>query len=454
MESQTIESWIIKTTEIPQIDEINEWLSNNKYLLNTNKTEYDIIEKYVCEIALFHIKEKNIEYDPLLSTHYIEFSLLNEERFIIDYEKPKKKYPLFSTITYLSDEYNPLIFTNTDMEAYKYKELKDEETILCSIPQKNTHILFDSSKYYGFLYGDKPRPLCLKINLWNIKPQNTTIYSPTSTNTTRTILHENNLRLVFEKQNDNICQEKLINNKNILESLLYNTEVEQVDKITTLVNKYRNPTESQEKNIKNIIKINNIFKNLNYSVLQEKYGKNTEDLYPFINEEIEMNETNRFNKVITIRNILSKDVCYWIINETEKMNKWATSSYKNYSTYLNVENLPSVLNFILFVSNFWLQKIKELYEVENINTNIKDIFISKCTKDDKSTKKNKDDSFLTLNIQLNDTVDFQEGKIEFTEGEYMLQQGDMIIYGGKKERTNGSVIDGIKYVLVIMIDLF
>lgn len=433
-----METWNINSLE--NIDEIFRVLENKKYLLDLNKTEYDIIEKYVYEIIMFHLNRRNIEKE----THYIEFSLLNEERFMIDYEKPKKKYPVFSTITYLNKpltDCNPIIFTNVDMEAYKYKELKDEETFICSIPHPNTHILFDSSKYYGFLYGNNiPRPLCLKINLWDIPPKNGNVYS------SNLPICGNELEIIFEKQNDIVPQENVIYKKNILETLLYEVQGEQIEKITAILEKY---------NEKKLIQINNSFKNLNYTVLQEKYGTYTEDLYPFINEEIEMNETNRFHKIITIRNILSKDVCYWIINETEKLNKWGNCSYNNYSTYLNVENIPSVLNFILFVSNFWLQKIKEIYQVEKIDTNIKDIFISKYTKDDKSVKKNKDNSFLSLNIQLNDIVDFQGGDIEFLEAQenYVLQQGDMIIYNGKKERTNGSVMDGIKYVLVILLEL-
>lgn len=490
MTTVTLESWNINSAE-DFIDNIAGLDVGKKYLLNLDKSgERDIIEKYVLEIIEFHASNKGIVLDAA-GTHYIEFSIFNENIFVIDYEKPRKKYPVFSTMTYLdgvvggSASGKCLIFTDTNLEAYKYKEFKEMEQMLCSIPQKNCHILFDSSKYYGFCGGSSSRkPLCLKINLWNIKPSGADFYVAAGAVSDAA----GACSLIFEKQNDNICEETLITNKNILEQLLYNNAGEQIQEIDKIINKYtvsvtksclllrRNPDlvnfpttaapppeNATKENL--LIRINHKFKNLSYFDLKTKYGENAEDLKPFIDAGIAVSETNRFNKNVTIGNLLSKDVCYWIINEVMKINKWSTSSsYNNYSANLNVENIPAVLSYLLFVSNFWLQKIKEIYEVPDIDCNIKDMFISKYTKEEQvvGVSWNKDNTFLSLNIQLNDGVDFQGGGIEFIGGNggggdgggvCFLEQGEALIYNGKKERTNGCVTDGEKYVLVILVEL-
>ena len=455
----TIETWNINSAKnFIDIDKniIAGLDGGKKYLLDLNKSvERDIVEKYVLEIVKFHAIDIDVETD------YIEFSIFDENNFVIDYEKSRKKYPVFSTMTYLSRDYaeNYLIFTETNLDEYKYKEFKEVGQMLCSIPQKNCHILFDSSKYYGFCGGGSGsgKPLCLKINLWrNIKPSGADFYVARA----GSVVVASSGSLVFEKQTDNICEETLITNKNILETLLYNNSGsgEQIDKMTAIVNKHKISCEGTLQ--KNFINIKNIFKKFSGVDLTTKYGKNAEDLMPFIGDGgsgAMVAENNRFNKNVTIRNLLSKDICYWIINEVIKYNKWSSGSNKNYSANLNVENIPAVLSYVLFVSNFWLQKIKEIYCVPDIDCNIKDIFISKYTKDEEviGVSLNKDNTFLSLNIQLNDGVDFKGGAIEFTrDGEsYLLEQGEALIYNGKKDRTNGCVVDGEKYVLVILVDL-
>ena len=477
----TIESWNINLAE-NFIDNIVWLVSGQKYLLNLNKREpADIIEKYVLEIVEFHTKNCGIVLDMSgtgTGTHYIEFSIFNENNFVIDYEKSRKKYPLLSTMTYLGGgDYaeNYLIFTETNLEEYKYKEFKEVEQMLCSIPQKNCHILFDSSKYYGFCggggsgSGGSSKPLCLKINLWNVKPSGAINYVATDDTIGWGGVVCGAGSLIFEKQINNICEETLISNKNILEKLLYNNEGrEQIKNLDEIINKYIavgvGAGAGAETMQKNIIRINHKFKNFTFLDLTTKYGKNAEDLKPFISDEgadVAMSENNRFNKNVVIRNLLSKDICYWIINETIKYNRWTVSSvYKNYSANLNVENIPAVLSYVLFVGNFWLQKIKEIYGVPEIDCNIKDIFISKYTKEENvvGVSWNKDNTFLSLNLQLNDGVDFQGGEIKFSGGgddvcNYCLQQGEALIYNGKKERTNGAVVYGEKYVLVILVEL-
>jgi predicted 2-oxoglutarate/Fe(II)-dependent dioxygenase YbiX len=101
--------------------------------------------------------------------------------------------------------------------------------------------------------------------------------------------------------------------------------------------------------------------------------------------------------------------------------------------------------------------IKKIYNCENVKFSINDIFISKYTKEKINETQSKDSSFLTLNIQLNDEIDYIGGEIIFSDYPHekmIIHQGDMIIYNGNKLRTKGGVSDGVKYVLVLIIEIF
>jgi hypothetical protein len=179
------------------------------------------------------------------------------------------------------------------------------------------------------------------------------------------------------------------------------------------------------------------------------------DIFPFVNKDDDtiIDSDNRFYKIKLMTDILSHEICYWIINESEKVKEWNPSPYKNYDNYLNIEKLPHILNFILYISNFWIVNINKLYDLNNKNLriNIKDIFVSKYCKSNIDNDYYIDNSFLSLNIALNEITDFTEGEIKFDDlNKIKLNQGDSVIYSGKTERTKGSVSDGVKYVLVLL----
>ena len=156
---------------------------------------------------------------------------------------------------------------------------------------------------------------------------------------------------------------------------------------------------------------------------------------------------------------MSPDVTYWILNECFKYSHWKQSKYKNYEYQVNLETFPHILNYILFIGNFWLLEIRKLYGIPNkLNLNIKEVFISKYTHNKIIKQKSSDGSFLIMNIQLNDKVEYTNGDINFEnsmneEEQIHLNKSDCIIYNGKKMRTPGNVSYGEKYVLVIIIEL-
>jgi predicted 2-oxoglutarate/Fe(II)-dependent dioxygenase YbiX len=58
---------------------------------------------------------------------------------------------------------------------------------------------------------------------------------------------------------------------------------------------------------------------------------------------------------------------------------------------------------------------------------------------------------------LNDNIDYKDGEVVFTNGisseKIMINQCDMLIYNGKQLRTNGNVSGGVKYILVLMLEI-
>lgn len=409
-----------------------------------NKNNFNNTEQAIFNIAAFHLNQKGI-----VNTNdtYIDFSIETENyNFKIDFNKYVKKYPILSIFTFLDDDVNPLILTGIDLEMYKFKEIPSDPSFRSIIPSKNSQIVVDTSKYYGFYKINDKNSRILKINIWDfdITSQIPLYISENSANTEIVINNSSTISLLnIHTQYENVVY------KNMIEFFLYEEDNKQIFILDNIFKKY-------EKN-STILISNRANDYYDIDILKEKYGDVAYDIAPFVNKFTHDDydiKSNRFYKNKIIQNILSKDICYWIINECEKVN-FEISKYHNYNTYLNIEKMPSILNFLLFITNFWLLDIKKIYGCENIAYNMYDIFVSKYTKDTVCLDKHQDNSFLTLNIYLNDIIDYKDGEIIFEdESEKIhINQGDMLIYNGKKMRTNGSVSDGVKYILVIMIEV-
>jgi hypothetical protein len=396
------------------------------------------LEKYIYDIVKFHSNNKNISLNK--NNHFIEYSLCKQSNVLnIEYNKKNKKFPLFSIIcnTFDNTENDYFLFTDINIENYKYKEIPEENNLIICIPGRNTNIVFDGSKYYGLIKNSNNS--YLKINVWEDTPVNN---RNNTNNFDNTQVFDSN---IFIENNKITCEK--INSENIVEKILYeNTDIA-VNTFKTIIEKHNNSNIIIIKNRKN--------QNIDYELMHEKYGDLTEDIFPFLNNDIDIQDNNRFNRNKIVKSTLSKDVCYWIINESEK-KKFEDSPFKNYNTYLNIEQIPSVLNYILFVTNIWFYEIKNRYSINTeLYLNIKNIFITKQTKyQGENINKNIDDDFFTINIQLNDTNDYTGGEIVFENNDTIsLEQGDMLIYNGKKLRSKENIKTGFKYTLVLMIDL-
>ena len=167
-----------------------------------------------------------------------------------------------------------------------------------------------------------------------------------------------------------------------------------------------------------------------------------------------MKNSNMFYRNRFLRRALPFEVCYWIINECEKHNQWKSCDYCHYSLYTVIDHIPSILSFVLFIVNFWMQQVKKMYNFD-LPLDIKDAFVAKYNKSQPTSELTHNGNFLTLELQLNDTKDFRGGGVMFDgdTDEISLSQCDMMIYTGMRGRTSGSVVDGEKFVLVILFDI-
>lgn len=420
---------------------LNTLENEKKYVLNIqNKEKFDLFENCVYKMA------SSIFENLYMNKHHIEFYNYSKNNLDIEYNKKTKKSPLKSSLLILSEPKNHLLFTNFDIDQYKYKEIPDENYFNIVLCEKNNFISFDSSKYFGFYKSNKyeKNPICLIVNIWDIELSNNILYESNETAFIKTIESKNIIM--------NTC-DKIVINESFTEKILYNYDENNYE-INDLIFNHNKIEEIQKDN--NIITIKNFIKcNHNEDFLINKYGEISKQIIPFLNnDDNELEETNIFYKNTIIQKTLSTDVCYWIINECEKHNKWEISKYENYPNYLNLELLPHVFSFIHYLLNGLTTQIRKIYNFENVfNIKITDLFITRYEKSDYSNIKMKDNSFLTLNIQLNDKLDYIRGDIFFNEeNSITIEQGDMLIFNGKRKRTRGAVTDGVKYVLVIMID--
>lgn len=455
-----IQNWKIEVNS----DEIYDFIKNNvsfngTNLLNTDQDSFNLLEKYVYDISMFHFNRLNIEYDS--KSHYIEFwckstTDLNKFHFDCDeYEKLINNnyiYPLLSNIVYLNDSIYPTLITNIDLEKYKYKEFENEKNITLVFPKKNKHISFDGSKRHGvtsiFSEEDVNEPrYIIAINLWNVKPTNVEYYQKEKTNK----MYDNKIQVI----NINPCNEceniivvKDILNYDFFENLFYKNK----NKNNCVIFSDLLKIEFYENN-KYIFKIEE--KNEEKNVELTKANKLLIDIEN-IKTIDNIVSTNRFLQRCILNNIYSQDTCNWIINESELYAKenggWTTNRHNNYpTTDIPVNSIKPIFKYVLGTIPNIMTKIYKSYCIpESISINIVDLFIVKYEKGAQNKLEiHTDGSFITFSIMLSSSKDYEGGGTEFNDGiQTFLEQGDILVHSGYVKHSGLEITKGTRYILV------
>ena len=451
------------------INEIKNYseILKKSYLLDLNKEHFDILEKYIYETVEYHCQHNNI---ILTNELFVEFYFENEDNNTSLSKNHKKTennvyvYPLINCITYLNEKINPILLTNIDIEKYIYKDFSFEKQILLLYPKINTQIIVDSSKFYkGFnKYNFDNSELKLMVNVWNINPINIEYYVPSSItnyNKNNSIICINKNKLNFKKIN--ISNE--IINFELFENLFYRHEYEYNKKLLEVLESFE-LNENENENDLLIFNLNEEIEKQNKELnLKNKYGDIYELIKDVYNDNININ--NRFLQRLIKENLYSFDTCNWICSEFDNFivhnRGFQNSKCLNKSIiYVSIEKIPHILSFVLISLKNINEIIRKFYCLdEKINFNIIELNIVKynynISKDYSLSEKN--DTFFTFRILLNDIKDFEEGEIRFDDGiTYKLNQGDFLLNSSRINYYNLPLKKGIKYILVgnINIDFF
>jgi hypothetical protein len=154
---KNINSWHITSQYLKQIcDSIN--TISDSYILNTDKNDFNIIEKFIYELSMFHIKRLDKEWNN--KKYFIEFWWKNDivtnnlfiHRFHIDkdefvFKKNNQMIcPILSTVTYLNNSNCPTVIYNGKIRNIDNTKVED---LILSFPMEFKHICFDGSMPHG-----------------------------------------------------------------------------------------------------------------------------------------------------------------------------------------------------------------------------------------------------------------------------------------------------------------
>lgn len=456
-------------------------------LFDVSKNKLNIIEKLVYDIVKFHINRLNITDE-----YYIEYWIKNKNDYInqlhIDCDEELRgqnifEYPILSCITYLNDSEYPFVLTDINLDKYKYKDFNNSEKLNIFFPKTYSHVAFNPVNYHGAIdifsnqstdtnenntinnenntINNVNNRALLAINIWRKQPNKLVCIEHNLDNK----CNKNDSSIVsFEEilTNDNYNLSEKLLNFNFYETLLYKTNnIQNVipqfikdylkNKLNESINSFiiYNP-----KKVKEIDLIED--KTSNKSI---EHAKN--QIY-----EIEKMDTsniiyNRFLQRFIYEKIYQPNICNWIINESENyaLNNggWTTKRHNKYpTTDLPLKEIPNIFSFIMSTFEHIFSKINNSYCISSkTKYNILDLFIVKYEKDKQnSLELHHDGSFLTVNLLLSSTNDFQGGGTFFSDGIISyLEQGDMMVHSGKIKHAGLPITNGSRYLLVAFIEV-
>jgi hypothetical protein len=488
---ENINIW--KLNETPYMDkvlnEINNILEKANYLLDMNKQKYSILERYVYDIASFHLKRLNTHIesdDDIKNNYYIEFwgkskhatSVLHvdcDEKLKI--EQLEYKYPLLSSVTYLNDSNTPTVITNIDMDRYMYKDFEKDQNLFFSFPKKGKQITFDGKYYHGSAILDKEFDVSnedryiIAINLWDKPPTNVEYYSDTCEKEDDDIIIIQKDHLVYVEpeeltENNNIMHigvDKDTMNYELFEKILYKPENNAFTVFDNVINNYKKSKNLNSHTIHNYglflngtIEGNKIEAKKLESQLKTKVANICEDANQFLLSNDVIKYNNRFLQRFIYPKIYCSNVCKWIINESETYAKnnggWTKTRHINYpTTDLPVTEISSISNFVLLSLETIIERIKTSYCLNNeIKFDFNDLFIVKYKHDEQNfLEMHADGSIISFNILLSEQNDFEGGGTCFDDGLVIKsEQGDLIIHNGKIKHSGLPITKGTRYLLV------
>ena len=453
------------------IQETNQF-DGNTVLLDLTKNNYTLLEKFVYDTAIFHLSRLNIH---TMENHYVEFwckSKFDTHALHVDCDESLKRkgeydYPLLSCVTYLNDVPGcPTIITNVDMDCYKYKEFESQTELILSLPVHNKQITFDGSFFHGSTTLDDTQHMderyIIAINFWKTKPHNIEYYKPNADSepdNKSPFVRDEPIIILHEDTTDicsvNVCNDTI--NYNLFNDILYNKKSDACYRF----NKFIKTTLCNKSHIFKFILDNSIKDDEKHAELKAKYGVIMDDIRDIKCNDTNLKYNNRFLQRFSFPNIYSADMCRYIINESEKYatrnGGWTTKRHSAYpTTDLPVDKMPSIFCIILETLKTIMKKIRISYELHNDMTiDVKDLFVVKYSHEAQNELEiHKDGSFISFNILLNESGEFEGGGTYFDDGlTSHSQQGGILIHSSRVKHSGLPITEGCRYLLVGFLDI-
>ena len=121
---------------------ISYWLYNNTIIDSYS-------DKDISSIINYHIERLNLQKQSPKNTIDIEIVKNPDNKIYPIFKKNDTektiKYPILSCMVFLTDSELPFVITEIDVDNYKYKEFKKQDTLHVIFPKKNTHVVFHGS---------------------------------------------------------------------------------------------------------------------------------------------------------------------------------------------------------------------------------------------------------------------------------------------------------------------
>jgi hypothetical protein len=438
-DNNIFKEWDIINKDVINYNEILKDTDHNLYKFLTNNTVNNL-ENLVLGISKFHINRLNIDSDSKLSIRYKIKTDLSENK--LEFTSLQKVNPIISCFLYLNDSDNPYIFTDVELNDYKYKKASIyKNSITICFPRKFKHTTIENyntgmrGEFEMFCSSSKEPSNIVIIDIFKDLSNNSLIIN--DTNTELIIIEKCGSKEVSiidtTIYNDSLLEELLYTNTNnpikSLEDIILKNEYNVYD--TFVIKK-----QSQSEAISNII-INDS-KNKTFDINLKKY------IQRFVCEQI-----------------YNGSICDWIVNEIESYSnnssiKFIKSTQINYPGHtISIDKITAIFSFILFSCTEIFNKVKSLYCID-YNFNIKEIFVLRYTGDSEDCiESSTSDSPFTINILLkNENSDNNSGVINFEDGvSVKMNKGDMLIHTNRTPHNYIPIKNGCIYSLLISFDV-
>jgi len=452
--------------------------------LNEGKQDDDIITKVITELSIYILNLTNNMDET--EDYYTEFWVkqnihpnINLHYDCDEYDRQINKNlnyrkALQTGLLYLTDSDSNIPTTVIDgLDDTKKK-------LVYSFPRKNNLFVFNGGKYlHGNSFFKEAIPandrLVLVLNIWKTKPpllsivfNNTTIKGQLFQNNNIDILNQ------FENLNKSIQNEKeallaiTLKNDNIVNIKL----PEDICITPELLNHYANNNKCplMELNNKLYKTMVDVMSTRNISVFlienqenQENQETQLECIGKSQKADMKINiDERRFLQRMLVPGMFTPDICEWFIAETEEYTKskgWLTDRHSSYpTTDIEVKSIPCLFKFMLMSVMAEIGKhINATYSISNTTFNILDMFIVKYDVDNqRALAAHEDNCCITASILLSDKSAFSGCYIEFVDGIRYdhINQGDMIIHTNIHRHFVNPIMSGVRYVLVLFLDIY